>query len=227
MLTWRIKLPNISAISCNGLKNRFRKLPQSPFCTGQKTATPTSANTVISTNHRPPFLIRVSLVGASVGLTTPLFALGGAFRFWRTYLPKSVHGRIFKYVMSFCIVGGTTKLMIDYVIPFLSQNSNLLAPFALANTACSMFWYSVGEVFLGVDAIVAGRFSLPFLKPLIEGFSFLGPRLVAGPGIAGPVIGALTALTCPFLWPLAFDLCWNKELKKMVSTSWLPPISFV
>lgn len=31
--------------------------------------------------------------------------------------------------------------------------------------------------------------------------------------LAGPMVGVLTALTAPFLWPTAFDYCWNEEMR--------------
>ena len=198
--------------------SRSKKCHLANLCTSRTGAT-NGVNNVTSASHRPPFLARISLVGSSVGLATPFFAFVGFVRIWRTQAPKTLTGQAVKYVVGVVIGGGSVKLMVDYVIPFFAQNSNLVAPFALANAAASMFWYAVAEATFGLDALVAGRLGLPFLKPLLENwksFSLILPRLIAGPGMAGPAIGALTAITCPFLWPIAFDLCWNKELKKLV-----------
>ena len=202
--------------------SRLKKPRRANLCTTGTNAS-NGKNSVTSSPHRPPFLARISLVGSSVGLATPIFAFAGIVRIWRTQAPKTLTGQAVKYVVGVVIGGGSVKLMIDYVIPFLAQNSNLVAPFALANAAASMFWYAVAEATFGLDALVAGRLGLPFLKPLLENWkslSLIAPRLIAGPGMAGPAIGALTAITCPFLWPIAFDLCWNNELKKLVRSSY-------
>jgi hypothetical protein len=59
--------------------------------------------------------------------------------------------------------------------------------------------------------------------------SALFPRLAQGAifnqlPIGGVVIGALTALTAPFLWPIMIDLCWDENTKKLLlngDTLWL------
>jgi hypothetical protein len=167
---------------------------------------------------RPPFPARVVLVGASVGLATPIFGLAGVFRMYTSYLPKTIEGRLVKAFVGLVIGGGTAKLIFDYAIPFLYNNSNLIAPFALANTVTSMFWYTVGEFVFGLE-FLSSKVPLSFLQPYLanlRGVSIIAPAVAAGPGIAGPVIGALTALTSPFLWSLAIDTCWSPELKALV-----------
>ena len=42
---------------------------------------------------RPPFPVRVALVGTSVGLATPLLAIGGVIFAWYRFLPLSAGGQ--------------------------------------------------------------------------------------------------------------------------------------
>ena len=127
------------------------------LCTQQPKA-PSSSKEGISPGsssdaHIPPLVIRLALVGSTVGLTTPLFVAAGAFRIWTSFLMKSTEGRTAKYIIGIIAGGGTVKVMCDYVLPFLRDHSNVIAPFAFANAVTSMFWYGVGEIAFGKEFV--------------------------------------------------------------------------
>lgn len=93
----------------------------------------------------PPYPVRALLVGSSVGLASPVFAVAGAAYFWFNYLPKSNAGITTKYTIGILAGGGMSKLTYQYIWPFLMSNSELVLPFAVANGVSAAFWYSVGE----------------------------------------------------------------------------------
>jgi hypothetical protein len=93
------------------------------------------------TNHRPPLGIRAALVGTTVGLLTPVFAIAGIATSWFRYLPKTFSGRIVKYIIGASLGGGSGVLIWNYVLPFLNNHSEIVLPFALANSIAASSWY--------------------------------------------------------------------------------------
>ena len=89
--------------------------------------------------------------------------------------------------------------MYEYVIPFLGQHSDLLAPFALANAITSAFWYGVGEAVFGIKFITT-RLDTSLIRMYVPGGKTIAAMIRLGPGMAGPVVGGLTAITAPPLW---------------------------
>ena len=160
-------------------------------------------------------------IGSSVGLASPIFGVGGASYLWFNYMPKSAMGSFMKLTLGLFAGGGMTKLTYSYIWPFLMQNSDLVLPFAVANGVSAAFWFSAGELVFGLDRL-AGRTTkgraveMPVLNASI--MSHL-KSVRSGNAIhlaAGPVIGGLTALTSPFLWPYLFSNLWPVDLQEMV-----------
>jgi hypothetical protein len=168
---------------------------------------------------RPPFPVRAAIVGASVGLATPLFALGGLARLWISYLPSTEKGKIAKRIIGLALGVGSTGLFFNYIIPFLRYNSDFMLPFAMSNAVMATFWYAIGEMWLGIDVMVTGVSEASMLarnvSPAVASFI---ARIVGASAMAGGAVGALTALTAPYCWPFFFSLCWDRDLKTLLLT---------
>ena len=54
--------------------------------------------------------------------------------------------------------------------------------------------------------------------------SKLAGLLSRGPGLAGPVVGVLTACTTPLLWSYMFDICWGDDFKNMVTKQYITTV---
>lgn len=160
---------------------------------------------------RPPFLVRVGIIGSSITLATPLFAVAGVFRIWSSVLPKTAEGLIAKKVISLLIGGGSVTLVWFYFLPFLRDYPDLIFPFALSNGAMCMLWHAAAEATLGLERL-AGQASQLGLKLPTGELPKFWQRLPLG----GAALGALTALTAPMLWGLATDVCWSPELKELL-----------
>jgi uncharacterized membrane protein YccC len=83
------------------------------------------------------------------------------------------------------------------VYPFLRDHSNFVLPFALSNAFAAGFWYTVGEVTLGLP-FMTGVMSIESLGIALPGTlaSFLVRSLAtAGLPFGGVLVGGLTALT--------------------------------
>ena len=172
--------------------------------------------TNMSPNSRPPFVVRAGIIGSSIALATPLFTLGGVIRLWNTIGTKSADGVIFKRVISVLIGGGAITLTVNYIWPFLRDYPDLLLPFALANGVASMVWHGAGELAVGLDAL-AGSAAASIESTVPEAAKAVLPdKWIKRLPLAGGVIGVLTALTAPILWPLLTDLCWSKDLKHLL-----------
>jgi hypothetical protein len=88
----------------------------------------------LATNFQPPYLVRVGLVSASVGLATPLFAAGGLFRIWYSFIPKNQYGKQIQLAIGILIGGGGVTLVYQQFGFFLRNYSDLVFPFAIANS---------------------------------------------------------------------------------------------
>ena len=126
---------------------------------------------------RPPILVRSMLVGASVGLATPAFVIAGVFQAWVRVMPRSSLGSATKAVVGVLIGGGSLQLVYNYVGPFLRDHSEVVLPFALSNAIASSFWYTVGELSIGLDAMMATGIISASSAKAVDGF--LGQRLLA------------------------------------------------
>ena len=186
------------------------------------TASSAATTTAVKVSHLPPLVVRLGIISTAVGLATPLFATAGVVRVWYSYMPRTVAGKYLKYLISVFGGGGGISLLYNYVLPFLRDHSNFVLPFALANGVASGFWYLVGEAAFGLP-FMAGVVSIEALKkalpPIIIAI-FTTPAgvslLSAGLPVGGVVIGVLTAITAPIIWPLAFSICWDENLQSLI-----------
>ena len=181
----------------------------------------TSANAA-PIRHLPPLIIRVGIISTAVGLATPVFATAGVVRIWYSYLPRTAVGQGLKYLIGFFGGGGAISILYNHVIPFLRDHSNFVLPFALANGVASGFWFLVGELTFGLP-FMSGVISVDVLKralPAVIAAIFITPSgaslFASGLPVGGVVIGALTAITAPFIWPIAFEICWDENLKNLI-----------
>ena len=102
---------------------------------------------------RPPFSVRVALVGTSVGLATPIFATVGVGVAWSRLLPNHP---LIRGGLVVALGGGLGTIVYHYIGPFLSEHSEVVLPFAAANGITAMMWYSLLE--FQVNAISAEQF---------------------------------------------------------------------
>lgn len=179
---------------------------------------------------QPPYLIRLSLIGSSVGLGTPLFITGGVAQLWYSYLPKSDIGAILKYGVGIVIGGGFFKLSHSYIYPFLINHSEFILPFALTNAIVSTTIYGVLEKSIGLPLLI-GDLSSDVVKnkinPTLYRYFVNNSFNFKSLPIGGALIGGLTAFSSPLLWPMAFKLCWGKEMTQLVignDSSWISDI---
>lgn len=172
---------------------------------------------------RPPFLVRVGIVGSSITLATPVFAVAGVFRIWNSVLPKTAEGVVLKRIVSLLIGGGSVTLVYMYVLPFLKCYPDLILPFALSNGVACMFWHGVAEATLGLEALAGGSSAVASALPAVAKEAL--PKFFLRLPLGGGLLGILTSLTAPLLWPLMTDLCWSQELKTLLlggnSLTWL------
>jgi len=176
-----------------------------------KSTASTASLVSLSKGHLPPLPVRAAIVGSSVGLGTPLFAMGGVGFVWFNYLPKTAAGQVVKYIVGLVIGGGAIELTWNYIGPFLRDHSELVLPFALSNGISSAFWYTVAELTLGLDTLMltasaatlegaAATASAAGLAHTVV-TSFKSGKLLSRLPVAGAVVGTLTALTSPLIWP--------------------------
>eukprot|EP01038_Epipyxis_sp_PR26KG_P004386 gene4386-6202_t len=175
-------------------------------------------SSISTLKHIPPRIVRIAIVGSSVGLASPFFALGGIAQLWFYYLPKSTTGQAIKYLIGFLVGGGMMKLVYHYIGPFLANNSDFILPFALSNAIASSFWFGLADLYFGTRLSGINPVFANYIKgvPFLQSF----PTLPLG----GPAIGALVALTAPLLWPMAFRYCWDRDFQYLMlgsNPSWM------
>ncbi len=162
-------------------------------------------------------VIRTLLVGTSVGLATPAFVIAGVFQAWMRVMPRSELGSAVKAVTGVLIGGGSLTLVYKYIGPFLKDHSELILPFAVSNAIASGFWYTAGELSLGFDAMMAtGVMSTASANLAGALFSERLLAVAARLPFAGTMVGVLTAVTAPLLWPGMIDLCWADSLRQLI-----------
>ncbi len=178
-----------------------------------------NAAAVIST---PPMPIRAALVGTSVGLGTPFFAIAGVADIWYRYMPSTLEGKLIKYLIGVILGGGGGVLIWDHVLPFMGQHSEFILPFALANGITATFWYTLGELTVGLERMIGGVGSTALATGLLTPtltkrfFSLAEYPFLRFLPLAGGVLGALTAITTQFLWEPIMSLCWSEELCQLI-----------
>ena len=211
-----------------GAKIKFQyNLTSTRVVTSNETNVVTSTRVVTSneTNvveYLPPLIVRIGIVSSAVGLATPVFATAGILRLWYAYLPRTFMGSNLKILFTIFGGGGIINVLYNYLIPFFRDHSDLIMPFALANAVASGAWLVIGELTFGLPFMV-GVASLDVLSKTFPAFimaffvSPAGKSLMAGGlPIGGVAIGGLTALTAPFLWPIAFSICWDDDYKALI-----------
>jgi hypothetical protein len=77
------------------------------------------------------------LVGTTVGLGTPLFATIGVAAAWHRVLPKHPATQAAIILVA---GGGLGTIVYRFVGPFLSEHSEVVLPFAVANGVAATFW---------------------------------------------------------------------------------------
>lgn len=127
---------------------------------------------------QPPFPVRATLVGATTALATPIFSIIG------------LNQLLFRFsdpTTNLALTGGSTPLYFSVMVLFPNENyyAPLLLPFAVGNGLVATGVYTAAEVGAGGPAqLVSARFL--FIP------------------VAGPLIGFLTAVFAPFVYPLSF-----------------------
>jgi hypothetical protein len=181
-------------------------------------------------NHAPidapasstSLLMRTSLVGASVGLLTPLYVAAGVGWIWQTYKPSTFVGQAAKFVVGGVFLGAACfngwTLFTQHLLPFVFNHAEIILPFALANAAVASAWYAIGESFFGLERM-SGHTSIfnAFHKLLPVSSAPLSQT--GGLPLGGPLVGLLTALTCFPLWQPLSQRLWPQELLNACDTS--------
>jgi len=135
------------------------------------------------------------------------------------WLPKTLEGRAIKYLVGIAIGGGGAVLLTKFVIPFMSNHSEFLLPFAIANGLAASFWYTVGEITMGLDSMLGAAGAAGTAAGAAEALlAAQNPTLkvLRALPIAGCVIGTLTALTTVYLWEPMINLCWGDDFKSLI-----------
>jgi len=165
-------------------------------------------------------------VGSTVGLGTPIFALVGSVVAWNRMLPKNK----FVQALSACFIGGAGgTLFFGGLVPFLSNHSEVVLPFSIANGLCAAAWYTVLDYSLGIS-VVLGSPEILSGAAAVETFSSLGalgaPLLRIsqfcvrwGVPLGGPAVGLLTAASAGYMYPIVAHIVWPAELKKIFGPS--------
>jgi hypothetical protein len=135
-------------------------------------------------------------------------------------LPKTPLGQAAKAGTALLIGGGVVKLIVGYAWPALRDHADLVLPFAVSNGVACMAWQAVLEAAIGLEALATVTsseavkrifpmlFEIPFMKPLLQ--------MLMNLPLGGALLGLLTAVTAPLLWPYAVDLIWEPKLKRFL-----------
>ena len=147
-----------------------------------------------------------------MGLCTPLFAIAGVVGAFHRVLPRHP---LVQFGVLVCAGGGVGTVVYNHVGPFLANHSEVVLPFAAANGLASMFWFSVLEAKLGLEAM-AGALS----AEAAEGLGWWGRQLMRyGLPLGGPAVGVLTACSAGYLYPLVARLVWPADLQEVLGPS--------
>jgi hypothetical protein len=193
----------------------------SPLSNGSGPAIASAEGNLLSKiKTTPPSFIRLAIVGTSVTLATPVFTVAGIYRIWSAVLPKTPYGQLIKTTTAVVIGGSALTLFYQYIIPSVMKYADLIFPFALSNGLSCMLWMGVGEMLVGWE-FLAGIATNSTIGSVVSWLPqaitsrTLAASLLSLPA-GGAVIGGLTALTAPLLWPFATKLCWDPLLRSVV-----------
>lgn len=173
---------------------------------------------ILTATSKPPMWLRISLVGTTVGVATPVFAVAGFVRLWQRYVPRGMSDVLGAFTLrAGSIVGGACATLIFYWVgPFLLNHSEFVLPFAVANGMTASFWYLLGELIFGLEFMI-GNFSFALAEKTL--FSKMLQNIstkFGGLPVGGICVGLLTAATCHLAWPSAFKLCWDEDFQDLV-----------
>ncbi len=166
-------------------------------------------------------ITRTALVGASVGLLTPLYVAAGVGWIWQTYKPSTFIGQAAKFAVGGVFLGAAYvngwTIITEHIFPFVFNHAEIVLPFALANAAVASAWYAIGESFFGLQRMSGQTTIFNAFRNFFPAQAT--PLQQTGLPLGGPLVGLLTALTCFPLWqPLALRL-WPQELLNACDTS--------
>ena len=165
----------------------------------------------------PPanIFVRTSLVGASVGVLTPLYVAAGVGWIWQFYKPQTFIGQAAKFAVGGIFLGAAWvngwTLFTQHILPFLFNHAEVVLPFALANAAVAAAWYAVGECVFGLERMSGHTTMFNAFRNFLPG----GNSAAAGPAglpLGGPLVGTLTALTSFPLWAPLCERVWPQQL---------------
>ena len=165
-------------------------------------------------------ITRTALVGASVGLLTPLYVAAGVGWIWQTYKPSTFVGQAAKFAIGGVFLGAAYvngwTLVTQHLFPFLCNHAEIVLPFALANAAIASAWYAIGESIFGLQRMSGHTAIFSSFQRFIPGTAALGQT---GLPLGGPLVGTLTALTCFPLWEPLSQRLWPQELLNACDSS--------
>lgn len=225
-----------SVLNRDGQKNPDEKLQSAPLdgpspdpSTDQHTDASTDQHRLTSDAAAPPnnIITRTALVGASVGLLTPLYVAAGVGWIWHTYKPSNFIGQAAKFAVGAVLFGAVFvngwTVITQHVFPFVFNHAEIVLPFALANATVAAAWYAIGESIFGLQRM-SGQ------TTIFNAFRMLLPENAAplqqktSLPLGGPLVGLLTALTCFPLWEPLSQRLWPHELLNACDSSVLANI---
>ena len=202
---------------------RYSYLPSRTTTTGRPPPLPgagAGGNDVSKIQTSPPSFIRLAVVGTSVTLATPVFTVAGIYRIWAAVLPKSELGQLMKNAIAVVIGGSALTLFYKYIIPSVLNYADIIFPFALSNGLSCMVWMSIGEMIVGWE-FLAGLATnstigsvLSMLPQSLTSRALVASILTLPAG--GAIVGGLTALTAPLMWPFVTKLCWDPLFRSII-----------
>lgn len=157
---------------------------------------------------------RTAVVGASVGLLTPLYVAAGIGWIWQTYKPSTFIARAAKFAVGGAFLGAAYvngwTIVTQHIFPFVFNHAEIILPFALANAVVASAWYAIGESTFGLQRMSGPTTVFNAFRKLLPGTT--DPLQQTGLPLGGPLVGLLTALTCFPLWEPLSQRLWPQEL---------------
>lgn len=144
----------------------------------------------------------------------------GIYRIWSAVLPTTQFGQFIKNTTAVIIGGSALTLFYHYIIPTVMDYADVILPFALSNGVSCVFWMGVGESIVGFEFLVGMATNstigavTSWLPQWITSRAIISSILSLPAG--GAVIGGLTALTAPLLWPQMTKLCWEPQFRSIL-----------
>lgn len=172
----------------------------------------------------PPtnLLMRTALVGASVGLLTPVYVAAGVGWIWQTYKPATFVGQAAKFAVGGLLLGAACvngwTLFTQHLIPFVFNHAEIVLPFAVANAVAASAWYAIGESVFGLQRMSGHSTILNVFHTWIPDRADAVVQK-SGLPLGGPLVGLLTALTCFPMWQPLSQRLWPQELLNACDSS--------